>query len=78
MRQGYPVALIHLLGKSEPFLAHSIRNLPQCYMAMELVSCLVRTVRQNVTVTVCCYYARDTTTLVPQYHNLVPQDTTTH
>lgn len=32
-------------------------------MAMELVACLARNVRQNATVTVCCCYAGDATTL---------------
>ena len=59
MRQAYPVQLIHLPGQSEPFLAHSIRNIPQCDMAMALVNCLAQTTDQQATVTVCCYYAGD-------------------
>ena len=58
MKRGYPVMLIHLPGHAEKFMAHSVRNLPQCEMAMKAVECLAK-VTKKATVSICCYYVGD-------------------
>ena len=58
MKRGYPVMLIHLPRHTDKFMAHSLRKIPQCEMAIKAIECLAK-VTKKATVSVCCYYVGD-------------------